>query len=165
VEDYLSAEVRQGKIVEFLREIPDLHFSPFEVIPKKYRPGKWRLIVDLSVPYGLSVSDAINKEWCSLSYVSVDDVVKCTLQKCRGALVVKLDIKQAYRNIPVHPEDCMLLGMKWQGRVLADKVLADKVLPFGLWSVPMIFTWKVCFIMWMISLLWANQTTQNVAPI
>jgi len=154
------AELRQGKIAKFSKKIPDLHFSPFGVIPKKNRPGKWRLIVDLSAPEGLSVSDAINKEWCSLSYVSVDDVVKCTLQKCRGALLVKLDIKQAYKNIPVHPEDHMLLGMKWQGRVLADKVL-----PFGLWSVLMIFTWKVGFIMWMISLLWANQTTQNVAPI
>jgi len=56
------AEVRQGKIVEFLKEIPDLHFSPSEVIPKKNRPGKCRLIVDLSAPDGLSVNDAINKE-------------------------------------------------------------------------------------------------------
>jgi len=152
--------VRLGKIVEFLKEVPDLHFSPSEVIPKKNRPGKCRLIVDLSAPDGLSVNDAINKEWCSLSYVSVDDVVKCTLQKGRGALLAKLDIKQAYRNIHMHPEDRMLLGMKWRGREFVDKVL-----PFGLRSVPMIFTWKVCFIMWMISSPWANQTRQNVAPI
>ena len=35
----------------------------------------------------------------------------------------------------MHPEDRTLLGMKWRGRVLADKVL-----PFGLRSVPITFT-------------------------
>ena len=74
VDEYLSAELAQGRIVEFYI---NLHFSPFGVIPKKNKPGKWRLIVDLSAPEGSSVNDAISKEWCSLSYVSVDDVVEC----------------------------------------------------------------------------------------
>jgi len=41
------------------------------IIPKKHRPGKWRLIVDLSSPEGGSVNDSINisKDTCSLSYV------------------------------------------------------------------------------------------------
>ena len=50
-------------------------------------------------------------------------------------MLAKMDIKQAYRNIPVHPEDHTLLGMKWQVRAFADKVL-----PFGLRSAPIIFT-------------------------
>ena len=29
-------------------------------------------------------------------------------------MLVKMDIKQAYRNIPVYPEDRILLGINWQ---------------------------------------------------
>jgi len=47
----------------------------------------------------------------------------------------KMDMHQAYQNIPVAPEDRCLLGMRWQG-----KVYVDKVLPFGLRSAPIIFT-------------------------
>ena len=81
VDEYLSAKLAQGRIVEFSEEVKNIHFSPFGVIPKKNKPGKWRLIVDLSAPEGSSVNDAISREWCSLSYVSLDDVVECILQK------------------------------------------------------------------------------------
>lgn len=53
--------------------------------------------------------------------------------------MAKMDIKQAYRIVPVHPEDRRLLGMQWQ-----DKVYVDKVLPFGLRSAPLIFS-AVCY--------------------
>lgn len=135
VDEYLSTELALGRIVECSDNIENIHFSPFRIIPKKNKPGKWRLIVDLSAPEGSSVNDAISKEWCSLSYVSIDDMVECILQKGRGATLAKMDVKHAYRNIPVHPEDCALLGMKWQGRAFADKVL-----PFGLRSAPITFT-------------------------
>lgn len=49
--------------------------------------------------------------------------------------MAKMDIKQAYRNIPVHPADRRLLGMKW-----IDKVFIDMALPFGLRSAPLIFS-------------------------
>ena len=32
----------------------------------------------------------------------------------RGALMAKFDVEAAYLNIPVHPADQFLLGMKWQ---------------------------------------------------
>jgi hypothetical protein len=41
----------------------------------------------------------------------------------------KIDVKAAYRNIPVRPEDWGLLGMIWK-----DEFYFDKVLPFGLGS-------------------------------
>ena len=46
----------------------------------------------------------------------------------------KIDIKSAYRIVPVHPEDRPLLGMRWQG-----KIYVDATLPFGLRSAPKIF--------------------------
>ena len=53
----------------------------------------------------------------------------------RGTLMAKMDIKEAYRMVPVHPEDRLLLGMKWKGQTYVDKTL-----PFGLRSAPSIFT-------------------------
>ena len=48
--------------------------------------------------------------------------------------MAKIDIRSAYRLIPVHPENRLLLGMQWG----AWKYI-DCVLPFGLRSAPKIF--------------------------
>ena len=115
VAKYLGEELQASRIVEIRRQeqgLPRIQFSPFGVIPKNNRPGKWRLIIDLSSPNGHSVNDGISKELASLTYISVNDVVRGLLQRGRGALLAKMDIKQAYRNIPVHPQDRLLLGMR-----------------------------------------------------
>ncbi len=88
-------------------------------------PNKWRLIIDLSAPDNHSVNDGILKELASLSYMSIDDVVAVVLKMGRGTML-KMDIKQAFRNVPVHPSDRGLLGMQWEGRIYVNKVL-----PFG----------------------------------
>ena len=61
-------------------------------------------------------------------------VAKKVVEMGRGILMVMFDLKAAYRNIPVHPDDRELLGMLWE-----DHLLVDSVLPFGLRSVSMIF--------------------------
>ena len=68
---------------------------------------------------------------CSLSYVSIDRIVDCILKLEKGALMAQNDIKQAYRNILVHPMDRYLIGVQWKGELYIDKVL-----PFGLRSAP-----------------------------
>ena len=54
-----------------------------------------------------------------------------------------MDIKQAYRNISVAPEDRYLLGFQWEGRTYVDMRL-----PFGLWSVPFIFSSIADALLW-----------------
>ena len=49
--------------------------------------------------------------------------------------MAKVDVKSAYRNIPVHPEDRWLMGMRW-----SETLFVDTALPFGLRSAPKIFT-------------------------
>ena len=120
-----------------------VHCSPFGVIPKKNKPGKWRLILDLSSPEHHSVNDGIDKDLCSLSYTSVDEVVASVVSFGRGTMLAKMDIKQAYRNIPVHPNDRMYLGMQWDGSVYIDAVL-----PFGLRSAPLIFSAVADALLW-----------------
>ncbi|CAB3988531.1 Hypothetical predicted protein [Paramuricea clavata] len=114
--------------------VPLLRVSPFGVIPKNHQPGKWRLILDLSSPAGHSVNDGIPKDPYSLHFVKVDDAIRALVDMGPGALMAKFDVKAAYRNIPIHPDDRYLLGMKWR-----DRFYVDLVLPFGLRSAPFIF--------------------------
>ena len=102
-------------------------------VPKS-TPGRYRLIVDLSYPEGQSVNRRISEALGSLSYVSVEGAAQTVLHLGRGALLAKVDIRNAYRNIPVHSDDRWLLGLSWKGDIFIDTVL-----PFGLRSAPKIF--------------------------
>ena len=135
VEKYIGGECAAKRLLgPFDRsQFPHVHVSPFGVIPKS-KPGKWRLILDLSSPEGGSVNGGISIELCSLSYMSIDDVAAHVVRLGRGALMAKFDLKSAYRNIPVHPDDRWLLGMVWE-----EKLFVDTTLLFGLRSAPIIF--------------------------
>lgn len=106
--------------------------SRFRVIPKS---SQWRLILDLSSPCGFSVNDGVDPSLCSVQYTTVDKAVGYILSLGNGALLAKIDMKQAYRNILVHPEDRHLLGMSWHGNL---KVFIDTTPLFGLRSTPKI---------------------------
>ena len=58
-----------------------------------------------------------------MSYIRVDDAAKAAAQRGRGA---KVDIKNTYRMVPVHPEDRPLLGMIWE-----ETLYVDASLPFA----------------------------------
>jgi hypothetical protein len=105
------------------------------VIPKRNQEGKWRLILDLSSPTGNSVNDGIPKDKFSVQYMHVDDIINAVMELGRGALIAKFDIQNAYRIVPIHPDDRHLLGMQWR-----DQFYVDMTLPFGLRSAPYIFT-------------------------
>ena len=116
-----------------LRE--SVHCSPFGLVPKGRDPGKWRMIVNLSHPEGQSVNDAITSKQSSLRYASLDDAVHFVTRLGCGTMLIKVDIKSAYRIVPVHPADRHLLGIHWNGGVYIDQAL-----PFGLHTAPKIFT-------------------------
>jgi len=50
-----------------------------------------------------------------------------------GALMIKVDIHNAYRIVPIHLADRWLMGMTWE-----EAVFVDTALPFGLRSAPKI---------------------------
>ena len=135
IQEYLAKEVQGRRVWRMEKDTAGIQCSPFGVIPKKGRPGRWRLIVDLSAPDAHSVNDGIDRELSSVSYTSVDDVIRRVLELGEGAQIAKADVKAAYRNIPVHPRDRWLLGMRWEGETFVDGTL-----PFGLRSAPLLFT-------------------------
>ena len=71
---------------------------------------------------------------CSLSYMTVDDAARAIVSMGQGAMLAKVDIKSAYRIVPVHPDDRPLLGMMWK-----EALYVDSALPFGLRSAPKYF--------------------------
>ena len=136
IDDYLAKEVSAGNIFGPFSPslLPDVHINRFGVIPKKYQPGKWRLVTDLSHPDNSSVNDAIDPSLCSLTYTSVDVVAATAAALGLGARLAKIDVKSAYRLVPVYPGQRHWLGMQWQG-----KIYVDGMLPFGLQSAPKLF--------------------------
>ena len=94
---------------------------------------------------GLVLVNVFEGALCSLSYVSVESAVQAVLRLGRGALLAKVDIRSAYRNIPVHPDDRWLLGLYWDGATYIYTVL-----PFGLRSAPKIFNSVVDALEWVV---------------
>ena len=59
--------------------------------------------------------------------------------------MAKFDVESAYRNVPVHPSDCHLLGVKWR-----NQYYVDLALPFGLWLAPFIFNAIADMVEWIL---------------
>ena len=76
----------------------------------------WKVVIDhrSAFPKGATVNDGISPRLCLLSYASVDDAVRMVQQFGHGSMLAKFDIEMAYRIVPVHPQDRLLLG--WYGR-------------------------------------------------
>ena len=147
IDDYLANEVSLGRVAGPFESppVPNLQVSSFGVIPKKGQPGKWRLIVDLSSPGGASVNDGINPDDFTLHYITVDQIIRLVSRLGKGALMAKFDVESAYRNVPVHPCDRYLLGMKWR-----NQYYVDLALPFGLRSAPFIFNAIADMVEWIL---------------
>ncbi|KAK3104130.1 hypothetical protein FSP39_024643 [Pinctada imbricata] len=119
-------EVRLGRLAgPFLfKPFENLLVSPVGLIPKK--DGTWRLIHHLSFPPGHSVNDHIDNIHCTVKYTSFDEALEMITEVGTGAVIARLDIKSAFRLIPIHPSDFSLLGYK-----IAQYYFVDKCLPFG----------------------------------
>ncbi len=65
--------------------------------------------MELSLPRYKGVNDGIAPSICSLPYPSVHDAARLAFSIGPGALTAKIDLKNAYRAIPVHPEDRWLI--------------------------------------------------------
>ena len=123
--DHTSGPFRYSPIV-------DLHCSPIGGIIKK--DGSCRLIMDLSQPKGLSINEGILKEDFTVQYSHFDVATKLVREIGSHCLMSKVDIKHAFRLLPVRPEDWKLLGYFWK-----NYYFIDNRLPFGLRSSPGIF--------------------------
>ena len=120
-------EVRLGRVAGPFESPPLDRFrvSPLGVVPKG--ESDFRMIFDLSLPRGVSVNDGIPKEAKTVEYTDYQTLVRAIDILGIGTYMAKTDLKSAFRQIPIHPADRHLLGMRVRGYYFVDKVL-----PFGL---------------------------------
>ena len=95
-----------------------------------------------------------------LHYPSIGVAIERTLQVGPAILLSKLDIKDAYRIVPVHPDDWPLLGMRWKGQYYVDTTLS-----FGFRSAPKLFTALADALVWVTSISCTMQMSpQPMSP-
>lgn len=127
VRQNISTEISAGRVAGPFptRPLPDLRISPIGLVPKK-SPGKFRLIHHLSHPSGESVNDFIDPRICSVQYTSFDEAIFMLQDLGRHCKLFKIDLRNAFRLLPVRHEDFDLLGFMYDGYYFVDKCV-----PFG----------------------------------
>ena len=111
----LSREIDMGRVAgpcDVLTHA-DVILSPLGVVPKK-KPGEFWLIHDLSFPKFDSVNSHIEKVYTEVTYELIDKCLSIMQSIGPGCLIAKADTKEAFRIIPIHPDDYMLLGFTWR---------------------------------------------------
>ena len=119
VQQYLAEELKACNLAGPFTpsQVQEVIINRFGVIPKAHKPGRWRLIMDLSHPQGFSVNDGVSAADSSMVYSLVDDAAHIISSLSRNAIMAKTDISSAFRIIPVHPQDCPLFGMCWENNI------------------------------------------------
>ena len=136
ISEEIAKELSLGRLREF-KELPERYYcSPLGLVPK-VADGKqsgWRRIFDLSSPTGNSVNDHIPPEFGTLQYETFKSAVQAIAKAGKGSMLMKRDLKSAFRMIPICTEDQWLLFFEWEGTYYQELFL-----PFGLRTAPFIF--------------------------
>ena len=143
----IAAQVAKGCTRGPFNQPPLPHFrsSPLGAVVRK-RATKVRRIHHLSWPADTSVNDGIPDEEAVISYDMFQRAVDDLIASGTGSLMIKLDLEQAFRQIPVRPADWHLLGFTW-----LRKFYYDIVFGFGLRSAPYIFNLFAEALHWIIT--------------
>jgi hypothetical protein len=89
----------------------NIQVSPLGLVPKK-APGEFILIHHLSYSERDSINSHIPKQFTAVNYQSVDTAIDIIKHVGRGTLLAKTDLENAHKQIPIHPGDFELLGLK-----------------------------------------------------
>ena len=135
--DILTADVKKqseaGRLEILPSPLSEVYVcSPLGLVLKS--DGGWRRIHDLSFPGGSSINDGIPKDYGALEYAAVDDAMTALIARGPGATMLKEDLADAFRHIPVAMSDRMLLGFHW-----LEVFYMELFLPFGLRTAPFLF--------------------------
>ena len=132
VEEMILEEIEAGNYV--LSDCKPVIVSALGAVPKP-DSDDLRVIHDCSMPPGRGVNTYIEIE--KQSFQTLDDAAKLI---GRHFYIAKVDLRRAYRSVPVHPSNYKALGLKWQFKGHKQfSYLVDTRLPFGASSAPGIF--------------------------
>jgi hypothetical protein len=119
-------------LIERVFPSPPFICSPLGMVPK--HDGGRRRIHHLSFPPGLSVNDFIDPSYGAITYASFDAILQSILRAGRGCWIMKRDIRDAFRIVPIAVPHRHLLGFSWR-----NTFYQECALPFGLRTAPVLF--------------------------
>ena len=125
VQKYISEELEHQAILGPFHAKPiNLHTSPLMVHDKQDSDSK-RTIMDLSWHLGLSVNHGVSKDIYFgtefiLKYPSVDQITSSLKKVGPAAMIYKIDMSLAFRQIKVYPGNIDLLGFKCENQYFLD---------------------------------------------
>ncbi|KAJ5557676.1 hypothetical protein N7513_003262 [Penicillium frequentans] len=113
-------------------ELPRLQSSPSPLDAKgwsnllRYYPGDvgYRWYSDLR-------AQGIPDSWSAIEYLTIDHIYEQVIQAGRGCTIIKRDIKDAFRIVPVAEDNQHLFAFQWNGSTYVECCL-----PFGLVTAP-----------------------------
>ena len=85
--------------------------------------------MNLSFPAGASLNDAVTRDIFdgtpfTLRFPSVDDILESIRAVQGTAMLAKIDVARAFRNLRVDPVDTVKFGIKWGKKFYLDVALA-----------------------------------------
>ena len=122
VEAQIICELNEGNYC-FVNSKPKM-VSSIGAVPKSN--GSVRLIHDLSHPFG-GVNSFVDSSSCS--FLTVDNATALMKPNC---FLAKVDLRSAYRSVPIHPSNYTYTGISWKfSGSSTTKFMVDCKLPFG----------------------------------
>ena len=126
---YIAKEMDLRAILGPLSHPPSDHFhcSPLLTRPKDITDR--RIILNLSYPHGKSVNDFVDRDSFNgskfiLKLPTIDDIVSELNELGNGALLAKIDVARAFRNLRVDPADALKFGIKQDNELFLDSGIA-----------------------------------------
>ena len=143
IDEDLALNLQRGRVAEMVELRPPSIVSPLGLVPKP--SGGFRRIHHLSSPAKQSVNDHIPSHYGNLRYSLFNDALNQVRTAGPGAILVKRDLADAFRHIPIHPADWWLFGFEWRG-----KFFQERFLPFGLRTAARIFNFFAEALHWIL---------------
>ena len=129
IDEYLQKEVGLGAILGPYDciDYDKLHCSPLLTRPKD--GDSRRVILNLSFPAGASLNDAVTRNLFdnrpfTLHFPTVDNILDSIRGVQGTAMLAKIDVARAFRNLRVDPVDAFKFGIKWNNKYYLDVALA-----------------------------------------
>ena len=130
VNKYFRDEVQYNAMLGPLATPPctKMHYSP--IMARAKPDGGTRVIVDLTWPHANSINSCVPTNifdmTFQLKYPTIDHVVEKIRQYGSDALLFKVDLQRAFRNLRIDPANYHLLGLSW-----CQQTYIDVAMPFG----------------------------------
>ena len=133
LQQYISTGMRNGQIAGPFQKPPHPNFRSSPIFLREKRtPGKYRCIHNLSYPYNeFSINSSIPDSIKSVQYASIKNAIDSIQTMGRYTYMCKLDVKQAFRIVPVAVSEQHLLGFSFQQEGKTYYAY-DRVLPMGM---------------------------------